>query len=224
MNESTARGVVAAVVASEDLENYRWDLAKDYRNNYSDAAKHLGRSSLIVVLTVLAFELLQLGAVSENAKLGPIEVKQTAEVQLFIPVIAAYFTYTAVCYRCLVNAYLWAHRTVVEYAYPAMHGSNLSEALLPPVVDVEGFKNNLSTRSLPADFNALLGSLIGLAVLVGIVIFQVVAYLQVLGDKPMIVVVVVSILGSLLFDLRALLVLSSHFDVYSFVREHPGTS
>src|SRR5919108_459600 len=82
----------------------RWKVPKELRPNLAAADAGMSRYTSFVVGLAVLCELLQVGVVGETAKIGPIEVRQTAEVQLLLQVLIAYFLYAAVAFRVIAGA------------------------------------------------------------------------------------------------------------------------
>lgn len=211
MDGDDARATLNSVLTSDELKDKSWEVLGALRENLAKADKEMARSTVIALALIALFELLRLGVVSDSATIGPIKVKQTVEVQLFVPPLVTYFVYLASSYRTLGNALTAVHRVGVSVAYPLLAKSNVAELLLPVSVDMQGFRNHLTNRRSARADNAL-GLWAPIVAIFGSFSFVIIAYVQLFKDGVNPLLGAVSLVVAGYYVLRAGLVVVAHTD------------
>ena len=217
------QATVDAVAVSPELKGHEWDLVKELRANVDSAAKGVARNTLFVVLLVAFLQLIRLGVLGENAKVGPFEVKETADVQLLVPALIAYYSFVAVSYRILLNASLEAHRRLMRALFPALYTSNLDEVLLPPGPDLQGFPQSIASPASKADsLNTVLGDALAGLLVLGTLVVEVLAFGQITaGGDVRWPVLALAILITLYFNVRIVLTIAVHWDAAALWHRFP---
>ncbi|HEX7134019.1 MAG TPA: hypothetical protein VF228_15695 [Iamia sp.] len=211
MDITDARATLRILLTSSELAENKWALLETIRDNLAKTHKELARATVIALGLIALFELLRLGVVDESARVGPIRLKQTIEVQLFVPPLVAYFVFVAAAYRSLGNALREVHRLGVSAGFPLLAQSNVGELLLPVSVDIQGFPNKLgSSRSALIDDK--LGLWAPISAFFGSIAFVGIAYVQIFVDGVNPVLGVVSLVVAVYFLSRAILVFAASDD------------
>jgi hypothetical protein len=119
------------------MHAYAADYAQAVHANVKDLAEGMRRSALLLVVTAIAFELINQAAIA-GAQIGPFQVRDLSLVQKALPVMSAYLAYDAVSLG-LRYVYSWqVYQGILRLTHEPVWLAWLDTLLRPPTSSLLG--------------------------------------------------------------------------------------
>jgi hypothetical protein len=163
------------VFSKPENREYGGDYAKEVRENWKEVSSSIGRSAVLLLVSIFAFELLARASI-DKVTIAGLEIKDLSFIRRALPVLSAYLFYEIISLWARHVNFNDVHAELIRTLHPDIYDKDLeffltprlpSATFMPQIVFGSSGRNKLYT---------VIGRSLALLVLLIVPVFEIYAY------------------------------------------------